>query len=315
MDEVKKVFLLPGEATFVREPAQVATLLGSCVAVCLYDKRNRWGGMNHYMLPYKTGGDLAPGKYGDWATESLLDVAYRSGSRKFDLVASLYGGGRVIGHLGSVVTIGGTSDIGARNIQVAREVLERNEISVIHEDVGGVYGRKIQMDVETNDILVRKIVPAEETQMRTKKLEEFKGRRIKVLIVDDSSTVRKLIRRAVDISDDMEVVGEAENPYEARELILETDPDVLCLDIIMPRLDGHSFLKKLMQYKPIPTVIVSTIAKRGSEMRQKVMEAGAVGVIDKEELEIYKGMEVLRRVLLPELRRAAETIVKPIKKS
>jgi chemotaxis receptor (MCP) glutamine deamidase CheD/CheY-like chemotaxis protein len=265
------------------------------------------------MLPYRTGGDLAPGKYGDWATESLLEVALRAGSRKFDLVASLYGGGRVIGHLGSVISVGGTSDIGARNIQVAHEVLARNDITIIHEDVGGIYGRKIQMDVETNDILVRKIVPAEETQMRTKKIQEFKGRRIKVLIVDDSATVRHLLRRAIEMSDDMEVVGEAENPYEARELILETDPDVLCLDIIMPRLDGHSFLKKLMQYKPIPTIVVSTIAKRGSEMRQKVMQAGAVGVIDKEELEIYKGLDVVRKVLLPELRRAAESIVKPIK--
>ena len=65
-----------------------------------------------------------------------------------------------------------------------------------------------------------------------------------------------------------------------------------------------------MQYKPIPTVIVSTIAKQGSEMRQKVLDAGAVDVLDKEELQIYKGNEILRRVLLPKLRNAAETVVK-----
>ena len=82
----------------------------------------------------------------------------------------------------------------------------------------------------------------------------------------------------------MEVCGEAENPYEAREQVLQLDPDVLCLDIIMPRMDGLTFLRKIMQYKPIPTVIVSTIAKQGSAMRRKVLDAGAVDVVDKEEL-------------------------------
>ncbi|MCH7969607.1 MAG: hypothetical protein IH960_01020 [Chloroflexi bacterium] len=65
-----------------------------------------------------------------------------------------------------------------------------------------------------------------------------------------------------------------------------------------------------MQYKPIPTVIVSTIAKQGSKMRDLVMEAGAVDVIDKETLEIYKGVEILEEVLLPKLRKAARTIVR-----
>ena len=76
----------------------------------------------------------------------------------------------------------------------------------------------------------------------------------------------------------------------------------------MPRMDGHTFLKKIMEYKPIPTVICSTIAREGSAMRDNVMKAGAVDVVDKNELEIYKGPEVIHQVLLPKLRKAATTV-------
>jgi two-component system chemotaxis response regulator CheB len=88
-------------------------------------------------------------------------------------------------------------------------------------------------------------------------------------------------------------------------MILDLDPDVLCLDIIMPRMDGLSFLKKIMRYKPVPTIIVSTIAKKGSEMRIKVLEAGAVDVVDKEDLDLYQRKEAVAETLLPLLRKAA----------
>ena len=306
---MQDVFLLPGEAKFTKKPLLIATLFGSCVGVCLYDRKNRWGGVNHYMLPYQKEGGLAPGKYGDFAINSLIKVACSAGSLKGNLVASVIGGGNVTGHLGSMQnTTGG--QIGLRNVEVAHNVLREHGIKIVREDVGGVHGRKIRMNSATNEINIRKIISSEENQARAKKQEQFRQRQIKILLVDDSATVRRVLRRGIELSDDMEVVGEAANPFEARELILECDPDVLCLDIIMPRLDGHAFLKRIMHYKPIPTVIVSTIAKRGSEMRRMVEEAGAVDVIDKEELELYKGDDILQRVLLPTLRRAAHATVR-----
>ena len=305
---IDQIFLLPGEATYARKPTRISTLLGSCVAVCLYDTKNHFGGMNHYMLPYQSDGQMAPGKYGDYSIESLFQVAQRAGSRIGDLVASIYGGGRVVGHLGAVEDIAGAS-IGDRNIQIARDILAQKGVRIIQQAVGGTRGRKIHMDSSTNIIEMREIIASEATAAAAAKRKEFQKRKIGVLIVDDSATVRRILRMGIESSEDMEVIGEAENPYEAREKILETCPDVLCLDIIMPRLDGHSFLKKIMQYKPIPTVIVSTIAKQGSEVRKRVMESGAVDVVDKEELEIYKGLDVIQRVLLPKLRRAASTRV------
>jgi two-component system chemotaxis response regulator CheB len=77
----------------------------------------------------------------------------------------------------------------------------------------------------------------------------------------------------------------------------------------MPKLDGLSFLRRLMQYKPIPTVVVSTIAKAGSQMEKNLKDAGAIAVIDKDSLAIYQGFETAERSLLPALRRAVSAVV------
>jgi chemotaxis receptor (MCP) glutamine deamidase CheD/CheY-like chemotaxis protein len=305
---MNRVFILPGEAKYTRQPMIISTLLGSCVSVCLYDSKNQWGGLNHYMLPYQESGKLAPGKYGDFAISSLLEVAERAGSIKRNLVASIFGGGKVTGHLGSMEQLTG-GNVGERNVEAAYQLLNFHKIPIVREDLGGYNGRKIHMNTETNEIELHQIQRSGENVEKAALRSTFKSRRVKVLIVDDSATVRRLLRAGIELSDDMEVCGEAEDVYQAREMILERDPDVLCLDIIMPKMNGNVFLEKIMQYKPIPTVIVSTIAKQGSEMRQKVLDAGAVDVLDKEELEIYKGNDILRRVLLPKLRNAAETVV------
>ena len=88
-----KVFLLPGEFSFSRKPGQISTLLGSCISIIIYDTKNKWAGMNHFMLPEYRDGGMAPGKFGDSATESLLKAAKAAGSKPEDWVASVYGGG------------------------------------------------------------------------------------------------------------------------------------------------------------------------------------------------------------------------------
>lgn len=260
------------------------------------------------MLPEQNTGSLEPCKYGEHAIAKLLSMASRAGSARSDLLASVYGGGNVVGHLGS---LGGLvpMGIGSRNIDIAYSILKKNSIRVGRYDTGGDLGRKIRMDTASNEIALGYIERSESNVQRAEKLNEFKGRKIRVLIVDDSALVRNIINKGIGLSSEFSVVGEAADPYEARKLILETNPDVLCLDVIMPRMDGISFLKKIMQFKPIPTVIVSTITKTGSEMWEKARRAGAVDIVDKEDLKIYQGLTTIEQVLLPKLRRAAETIL------
>lgn len=104
---------------------------------------------------------------------------------------------------------------------------------------------------------------------------------IKVLIIDDSAMIRKVFEKELSKDPDIEVVGTAPDPFVGRDKIVYLKPDVITLDIEMPRMDGLTFLGKLMKYYPIPVVIVSSLAKRGGDVALKAMELGAVEVLSK----------------------------------
>jgi two-component system, chemotaxis family, protein-glutamate methylesterase/glutaminase len=104
---------------------------------------------------------------------------------------------------------------------------------------------------------------------------------IKVLVVDDSAVVRQILSQELAKDGEIEVVGTACDPYVARDKIVQLDPDVLTLDIEMPRMDGLTFLRKLMHYKPIPVIIVSSLTEKGGNLALEAIEAGAVEVMCK----------------------------------
>ena len=104
---------------------------------------------------------------------------------------------------------------------------------------------------------------------------------IKVLIVDDSAIVRKLLADGLKGETDIEVVGGAGDPFVARDMILRLEPDVLTLDIEMPRMDGLSFLRRLMTYRPMPVIIISSLTQSGSAATIDALRAGAVDVLAK----------------------------------
>ncbi len=107
------------------------------------------------------------------------------------------------------------------------------------------------------------------------------GRKVRVLIVDDSAIVRKLLAEALSSEPDLEVVGTAPDPYIARDKILSLNPDVLTLDIEMPRMDGISFLRKLMQYRPMPVIIISSLGQASCNAAVAALHEGAVEVLAK----------------------------------
>lgn len=107
------------------------------------------------------------------------------------------------------------------------------------------------------------------------------SRKIRVLVVDDSAIVRKLLADAIRQEPDMEVVGVAGDPFAARDLILQREPDVVTLDIEMPRMDGLTFLKRLMAHRPLPVIIVSSVTQSGSAASIEALRSGAIDVIAK----------------------------------
>jgi two-component system chemotaxis response regulator CheB len=134
-------------------------------------------------------------------------------------------------------------------------------------------------------------------------------RKIKVLIVDDSSIVRKILSDTISVEPDMEVVGTAPDPYVARDKILALAPDVVTLDIEMPRMDGLTFLRKLMMYYPLPVIIVSSLGDASCTATREALQCGAVEVLSKPAGAF--SVSDLRRELASKIRAAALSHVRP----
>jgi two-component system chemotaxis response regulator CheB len=133
----------------------------------------------------------------------------------------------------------------------------------------------------------------------------------KVLIVDDSALIRSVMKEIINSQPDMEVVGVAPDPIIARDLIKQTNPDVLTLDVEMPRMDGLDFLEKLMRLRPMPVLMVSSLTERGSEITLRALELGAVDFVTKPKMSIQSGMLEYTELITDKIRAAARARVKP----
>jgi len=132
---------------------------------------------------------------------------------------------------------------------------------------------------------------------------------IRVLIVDDSATARAVLREVLESDRDIEVVGIAQDAYIARDKVVELRPDVICLDVEMPRMDGITFLKKLMAHMPTPVVMVSSLTQKGAATTLEALESGAVDFVPKPHSNIYDGIDEIRDEILSKVKAAAKAKV------
>ncbi|HEX2968676.1 MAG TPA: chemotaxis protein CheD [Bacteroidales bacterium] len=144
-------FLYPSTIFASREPVYVNTILGSCVAVCFYDTVLKYGGINHYMLPFWNGQGLASPKYGNIAIQKLFEKMQSFGSSPKNLVAKVFGGGNIIEASTSQFMIGD------RNIAVAQELLRDLQIKIVSQSIGGSLGRKIQFNTGSGEVMQKMI--------------------------------------------------------------------------------------------------------------------------------------------------------------
>ena len=131
------------------------------------------------------------------------------------------------------------------------------------------------------------------------------SRKIRVIVVDDSALVRSLLSEIIDRQRDMECIGAANDPLVAREMIRELDPDVITLDVEMPRMDGIDFLGRLMRLRPTPVVMISTLTERGAEVTMKALELGAVDFVAKPRVGLASGLNDLAAQIVDKIRVAA----------
>ncbi len=145
----KSHFLYPAALYVSVEPCLIHTILGSCVAVCLWDTVKKFGGMNHFMLPLWNGQGLASPKYGNIAIEKLIEKVESLGAQRRNLIAKVFGGAYVLNSKNE------TFKIGERNIEMALTSLKEFKIPVVAKSVSGELGRKILLSTDTGEVKMR----------------------------------------------------------------------------------------------------------------------------------------------------------------
>ena len=273
---MKQIYLFPGLMAYSEQPAQITTILGSCVGVALYDPQLKSGGLNHYLLASHPKDEKPTTRYGSCAIPELIHAMERCGARRELLKAKVYGGANVL----SAVYFGNA--IGQSNVEMALRILEEYSIPVIEQNVGGKRGRKIMLTTDSFDVVhqfqgqgAESDESVDTTGYRTLKT----AKDIRVLIVDDSASVRHLFQKIFE-KHGLNVVGTAANAFEARELIVQKSPSVITLDLEMPQMNGIAFLEKLMKHMPTPVVVVSSLGAQG-EAAYRALELGAVEFVHK----------------------------------
>lgn len=135
---------------------------------------------------------------------------------------------------------------------------------------------------------------------------------IKVLIVDDSALIRQLLTSIFSGDPEIEVVGAAPDPHVARRLIKETNPDVVTLDIEMPRMDGLTFLEKIMRLRPMPVLMISSLTQKGADATLRSLELGAVDFIGKPTIDVQHGLSAAAEEIVAKVKAAAKAKVRPL---
>lgn len=134
--------------------------------------------------------------------------------------------------------------------------------------------------------------------------------KIRVLIIDDSLLIRKVLTEILNSSSDIEVVGTAEDPLIAREMIKELNPDVLTLDIEMPRMDGITFLRNLMRLRPMPVVMISALTESNAEVTLTALELGAVDFIAKPTIDVENALNDYAEDIIAKVKVASQANIR-----
>ena len=138
----------------------------------------------------------------------------------------------------------------------------------------------------------------------------MQNRKIKVLVIDDSALIRGVMKEIINRENDMVCVGAAPDPLVAREMIKSLNPDVLTLDVEMPKMDGLDFLERLMRLRPMPVLMVSSLTESGSDITFRALELGAVDFFSKPKMDIARGMEEYAIGITDKIRAVAQARVR-----
>ncbi len=315
----KIVSLNISELIVTAEPVVVSTVLGSCVSICLYSPESRCGGMIHFALPeMPDGSDDEPLRYGNYAIPKLIDeLENLTGRPAARFVAKIIGGANNIGSEKA------HNNIGNANVEIACKILRDLGIKIIAKDVGGAVGRKALFHVTTGRLQSALVGPGHTRPSAEKAVGQNSTinsprvtfpnafateRKTRVLIVDDSKTIRELLSRILKQDPEIEVVGQAEDPFQAEAQLIQCKPDVITLDVHMPGMTGVQWLEKLLPGRPIPVVMITSLQLQDGNEVFRALELGAVDYIQKPAL---SELGEVGPIIRDKVRAAAKAKVRP----
>lgn len=156
MIELEKKYIHSSQLYVAVRPTVIQTVLGSCVAVCLYDMKMQVSGMNHYLLPLWNNDGLASPKYGNIAIVKLIEAMEAVGCERKNIVAKIFGGASP-----NNLSLDSSVLVGQKNIQVALDSLNENKIKIVASDIGGLKGRKISLESHTGRVILKYVQKSE----------------------------------------------------------------------------------------------------------------------------------------------------------
>lgn len=273
---MKFIELHEGELYLSNEPLTVRTITGSCVVLTLYCKKNEIGGIIHIALPkmQKLNADN-PLRYADYAVPKMIKLMMENCNNN---VAAL-----------ETKLVGGAGSIGLQNVLEIKKILCEFNIKIKSEDIGGDKGREVRFLPHTGKLEIKTF------DTKVLDVKSLETRKIKVLIVDDSKTIRSLLKRILESSQEFEVIGTAENADDAQKIVESNRPDVISLDLYMPGKTGLEWLESLLPRFKIPVIMISSLDyKEGNEIF-RALELGAIDYIKKPSMqEIAQVTEVIQ---------------------
>jgi two-component system chemotaxis response regulator CheB len=270
-----------GEIGFSTSGEVFITLLGSCVSICIYDPILKIGGINHFLLPDREclgSGSQAncsenPLNFAEESIIELLRLFKKSGSNPSTLIVYLLGGGTPIE--------GSQYHVGVLNVKKGKDILAKFNFKITKEKTQS-HSMSVKFDTGTGEVFLKTNDDNRDVQSsRTVPVSKISSGPIKVLIVDDSNPIRRVLRACLERNNKITIVGEACDPFEAEELRKKFNPDVLTLDVNMPNKDGVTYLSELMLNSPLPVIMVTELNLKEASPIMKALEIGAFDYIQK----------------------------------
>lgn len=266
---MKALYLKQGELAYSQEPAVIETVVGSCVAVVVWDKARQVGGACHFFLPYADQGTMAENNYGDFAIANLLRQFKAGGSKPADLVLKVVGGA-CYQEKGSQLAVGGS------NAEAAESIITKMGLTITAKSVGGEQGKALRFNTQTGRLQVSP----------TKPLPYTNAQPIRVLIVDHNPEMRRLLVSILRQDKSFAVVGESPSPKTAAARIADLRPDVVTIDLnFAPRdfspEDASEFIGVQLKRRAIPAILISENGPHECARTYAALEAGGFHFITK----------------------------------